>query len=408
MWGDEGKAKIIQYLSREYDYVVRYQGGANAGHTIYLEDGQKFVFHLVPAGILHPGKKAYLGSGMVVDPEAFLEEIDSLAFVGKTLKNRVKISHRAHVVLPFHKFLDDLLESRKGKQTIGTTKKGIGPCYVDKVARVGIRFHDLVYPSQLGAKIENLLSLHPLPRGTIRKQKILNLAFLRKMMKKLRPYIYPVEEELARAYRDGKKILFEGAQGVLLDGNFGTYPYVTSSSVLPGGALSASGLPPSAVKKIYGVFKAYVTRVGKGPFPTEIKGKEGRLLRMRGGEFGATTGRPRRVGHQDLVALNHAVQNSGVTDLIMTKADILDDQKTIKMATSYGIGKKSVIDFPASIYELERSRPVLRSMPGWKKSINGQRLAPNLLKYARYIKSYTGVPVSYISYGPEEKSIKKC
>jgi adenylosuccinate synthase len=411
-WGDEGKGKIIDILAKDYDIIVRYQGGGNAGHTLIIGD-EKFVFHLIPSGILHPGKKCVIGNGIVLDPKLFLDEIEGLSKRNIDVSGNLFISDRAHVVLPYHKKLDLLIEKQKGVSMIGTTGRGIGPCYTDKIARTGIRIADLLNKDQFKEKLKiiveeknrlfvNLYNDEPMSWEEIYEEYSV-------YADKISPFVCDTVDLMASAIEDNKRILFEGAQGTLLDVDFGTYPYTTSSNAAAGGVSSGIGVSPKQIHNIIGITKAYTTRVGSGPFPTEVEGEQGEHIRKKGGEFGSTTGRPRRCGWFDAVAIQHSVRISGVDSLIVTKLDVLDDQETIRICTGYKNGNKVYKIFPADIDTLNNCEPVYEEVPGWRedtsmvKDVGG--LPENARNYIRTIENVVGVKVDMVSVGPERLQI---
>ena len=414
-WGDEGKGKVIDALSSGFDIIVRFQGGANAGHTVHVGQ-EKFVLHLLPSGILRPGKLCVIGNGVVADPECLLEEIEALR--GRSIQvspDNLAVSDRAHVVMPYHKLLDGLQEAALGKGRIGTTRRGIGPCYADQAARLGLRFAELVQPERLERRLRALIEMknrevtllygaEPLDADKVCAQ-------YREYGERLRPYVRDTAALLSEAVRRGRSILLEGAQGTLLDVNFGTYPYVTSSNVTAGGAAVGSGIPPTRIDRVLGVVKAYCTRVGDGPFPTEQDNETGRLLRERGHEYGATTGRPRRCGWLDAVALRHAVAINGVTSIALMLTDVLSALKTIKACTAYELDGRRVADFPADAEVLARVRPVYEEFPGWQSDISPVRLIDDLPRAARdyvaAVERIGGAPVQMVSVGPERDQIAR-
>ncbi len=411
-WGDEGKGKIIDILAKDYDVIVRYQGGGNAGHTLIIGD-EKFIFHLIPSGILHQGKKCVIGNGVVFDPNLFLDEIAGLTKKNIDVNENLFISDRAHVVFPYHKKLDLLLEKQKGNSMIGTTGRGIGPCYTDKISREGIRIADLLnkecFKGKLKKTVEdknrifvNLYNEGPVSWEGIYKE---YCAYA----DKIAPFVCDTADLMAMAIDDNKRILFEGAQGSLLDVDFGTYPFTTSSNSTAGGISSGIGVSPRQIHNIIGITKAYTTRVGSGPFPTEVDGEQGEHIRNKGGEFGSTTGRPRRCGWFDAVAIRHSVRISGVDSLIVTKLDVLDDQETISICTGYKYNEKFYNTFPADIDVLNNCVPVYEEVAGWCEDTSNVRSTENLPENARsYIKTIeniVGVKVKMISVGPERSQI---
>lgn len=407
-YGDEGKGKITDVLSAKSDYVVRYQGGNNAGHTVYVGD-EKFVLHLLPSGVLQCKGKCIIANGVVVDPKAFITEIETLEQKGgKT--DHIFISRRAHVIMPYHILLDTYREEEQGGVQIGTTKKGIGPCYEDKIARVGIRMIDLLNPEILREKIEKNLKIKNALFEKYFEKPILDVESIYqeylKIGERLKERIVDTELELNEAIKDGKNILFEGAQALMLDIDFGTYPYVTSSSPSTGGVCAGAGVPPTALENLIGVAKAYTTRVGNGPLPTELDNDLGEKIRQVGGEFGATTGRPRRTGWLDLVSLKHACMINGINNLVITKLDVLTGLETLKIATKYKTEDGKIIDyFTSSTTKLYQYEPVYEELKGWKEDITMARsydeLPKNAQKYIEFIEEYLGINVYLVSVGPE-------
>ncbi|MBV2165044.1 MAG: adenylosuccinate synthase, partial [Kaistella sp.] len=375
-YGDEGKGKITDVLSAKSDYVVRFQGGDNAGHTVYAGE-EKFVLHLLPSGVLQCKGKCIIANGVVVNPKAFLKEIGQIEEKGMKT-DHVFISRRAHVIMPYHILLDTYREEEAGGTHIGTTKKGIGPCYEDKIARIGIRMVDLLNPEVLeekirkNLKIKNSLFEKYFEKPTLEFDEIYK-EFL-ELGEKLKDRIVDTEVELNQAIHDGKNILFEGAQAAMLDIDFGTYPYVTSSSPTTGGVCSGAGVPPTSLQNLIGVAKAYTTRVGEGPFPTELDNELGENIRQIGFEFGATTGRPRRTGWLDLVSLKHATMINGINNLVITKLDVLSGIPTIKIATKYKTEDGKIIDyFTSSTTKLYKYEPIYEELEGWTEDITKVR-----------------------------------
>ncbi|MEJ2636025.1 MAG: adenylosuccinate synthase [Calditrichia bacterium] len=405
-WGDEGKGKIVDILSAETDYVARYQGGANAGHTINLK-GEKYILHLIPSGILHPETVCIIGNGVVVDPVALLEEIKLVREKGILVDGRLFVSDRAHVIFPYHKLLDQLKEARDDQIKIGTTGRGIGPAYVDKFDRCGIRMGDMLNPPIFESKLrDNLETYNQLFESQYGQEKLNVDKTVREFMdirQKMTPYIRDASVLLNQAVSDNKKILMEGAQGTLLDVDHGTYPFVTSSSPTSGGACTGTGVGPTRISEVLGVMKAYTTRVGEGPFPTELQGEEGNHFRHVGQEFGATTGRPRRCGWFDMVIARYSVRVNGLTAVAITKLDVLDQLKEIKVCTAYKYNGATLTDFPADLEVLKKCQPVYEVLPGWETSteeaLSFAELPLNAQNYIRYIEDRAGVPVSIISVG---------
>lgn len=405
-WGDEGKGKITDYLAERADVVIRYQGGSNAGHTVMVGH-EEFKLHLVPSGILYPGKLCIIGNGVVLDPAVLVEELDGLAARGVDTSG-LKISNRAHLILPYHKGLDAAEEEHRGAAMIGTTKRGIGPAYVDKAARTGIRVGDLLDWEEFSAKVaHNLAATNELLAKIYDRPGYDLQAILEEYAgyaRRLRPLIADSVRLVNRALQEGRKVLFEGAQGTLLDLDQGTYPFVTSSYPVAGGACIGAGVGPTRIDKVIGVVKAYTTRVGSGPFPTEITGPAGDALRQQGMEFGTTTGRPRRCGWLDTVILRHAAEVNGLTGIALTKLDVLTGLDPLRICTSYRYRGTVGEDFPASLKALEECEPVYEELPGWHEDITGARslddLPANCRRYIRRLEELTGVPVHLIAVGP--------
>ena len=409
-WGDEGKGKFVDLLSQESDYVVRFQGGNNAGHTVIV-DGKKAALHLVPSGILHKGKICLIGNGVVLDPIVFIEELDMLIAQDVDVSpSRLKISSKTHLIMPYHKVLDKAREAgaAAGKK-IGTTGRGIGPCYEDKVARVGIRAADLTEPELLRSKIHSALreknvlftSLYGLE--ALDEEAVFNEVMA--VAPRLIPYLTDVSGELEDARKAGKNVLFEGAQGIHLDIDHGTYPFVTSSNTVSGNAAAGSGIGPNRIDRIIGIHKAYTTRVGEGPFPTELNNATGDLLRTNGGEFGVTTGRPRRCGWQDVVLLRESARLNGLTDIALTKLDVLSGFDEIKLCVAYEFEGKTIQYPPQKSNGLAHVTPIYESMPGWKEDITAcktyDELPENARAYIARLEELSGVPVSMVSVGPD-------
>ncbi len=409
-WGDEGKGKIIDVLAEESDVVVRFQGGNNAGHTVKVGD-DKYVLHLIPSGILHPGKHCVIGNGVVIDPVALVSELDELKQKGVDPDGRFHISDRAHVVFPYHGLLDLTRESNlhKGKK-LGTTKRGIGPSYSDKAARVGLRMGDLIDPQfdellmpriTEANKVLQAMGADPVDAGQL-------LAAYRTAAQELAPFVSDTISFLGEACRTKKSILFEGAQGTMLDIDFGTYPYVTSSNGTAGGACTGSGVPPHRIDQVLGVIKAYTTRVGEGPFPTELTDEVGQTLAKVGNEFGATTGRPRRCGWFDAVVARYAAMVNGIDFWAMTKLDVMDSLQTIKICVAYECDGKRYNTVPANIRVYERCRPVYEEMPGWQCPTTAvttlKDLPPKARAYVDRLCEITGVKLGILSVGPKRSS----
>ena len=411
-WGDEGKGKIIDILAKDYDIIVRYQGGGNAGHTLII-DNEKFIFHLIPSGILHPDKKCVIGNGIVLDPRLFLDEVAGLSKRNISVNGNLFVSDRAHVVFPYHKKLDLLIEKQKGNSMIGTTGRGIGPCYTDKIARDGIRVAELLHKEHFKEKLKktveekNRLFVDLYKDEPVSWEEIYEEYCV--YADKISPFVCDTIDLMAKAIEDNKKILFEGAQGTLLDVDFGTYPYTTSSNASAGGVSSGIGVSPKQIHDIIGITKAYATRVGSGPFPTEINGEQGEHIRKKGGEFGSTTGRPRRCGWFDAVAIQHSVRISGVDSLIVTKLDVLDDQETIRICTGYKNDNKVYHNFPADLDVLGNCEPVYEEVSGWMEDTSKVRDVKDLpgkaMDYIRTIEEIIGLKVKMVSVGPERLQI---
>ena len=405
-WGDEGKGKVIDILAERADYIVRYQGGNNAGHTVVI-GSDKFVLHLIPSGILHRGKKCVIGNGVVIDPKALLEEIEMLASKGIEVDGRLFVSETAHVIFPYHKVLDELKEEKRKK--IGTTKKGIGPCYADKVARLGIRIIDLMDKDTLRDKLESNLEDKNTILTKIYKADAFDIEKLYREYldygEKIAKYVCDTASLLDDALKRKKSILFEGAQGTLLDVDHGTYPFVTSSNSTAGGAATGTGVGPSRIDKVIGVVKAYTTRVGEGPFPTEFSDDLMDTIRHKGGEFGATTGRPRRCGWFDSVVVRHSVKINGLDELVVTKLDVLDDLDSIKVCTAYKYKGKIYKDFPADVKAMNGCEPVYEELPGWKEDTTRitsyMKLPKNAKRYLKRIQKIVGTKIVLISVGSE-------
>lgn len=402
-WGDEGKGKLVDFLTQKAHMIVRFQGGNNAGHTIVI-DGEKYILHLIPSGILHKGKKCIIGNGVVIDPAVFLSEIDNLKKRGIDINDSLFISKNAHLIMPYHIAIEK--EYEKGKK-IGTTGRGIGPAYTDKIARNGVRVIDLFYPEILLAKINSNLSIINFLLENLYKASPLNAEDIYNLYLKygqeISKYVVDTEILINQGIESGNNILFEGAQGTLLDIDHGTYPFVTSSNTVTGGVCTGAGVSPLKINKILGVAKAYTTRVGEGPFPTEINGAMGECLRQKGGEYGATTGRPRRCGWLDMVALKYAIRLNGLTGLAITKLDVLDGIDKIKICIGYKYNNTVYHDFPKEIDILQNCEPVYDEFEGWKESTAGVRdfdkLPENAKIYIREIEKILRTKVQIISTG---------
>src|SRR5437762_2212987 len=403
-WGDEGKGKIVDLITPHFSIVARYQGGHNAGHTVYV-NGRKFVLRLIPSGILHSDVICVIGNGVVVDPKALFAEVDELVAAGIDVGDRIIISDKAHLILPYHRDLDLLSEARRGERKIGTTSRGIGPAYEDKIARRGIRVGDLVDPAGLEREVRaNVDARNRLVQDTTMDAAEV-LAELAKHALRLRPWVRDVSLMLDGAMKKGQSILFEGAQGTMLDIDHGTYPYVTSSNASIGGVCTGLGVPPKAIGAVLGVVKAYTTRVGEGPFPTELTGQMGNLLRDSGNEYGAVTGRPRRCGWYDAVAARYGVRINGLDALALTKLDVLDGLDTIDICTAYRSAGRTLADFPSDVTQLAACEPLYETMPGWSKPTKGMRRFSELpeaaRRYVARLEEVSGVPAAIISTGSE-------
>lgn len=409
-WGDEGKGKIVDLLSPEYEVVVRYQGGANAGHTLVF-NGKKYVLHLIPSGIFTEGVKCVIGNGTVIDLSALLEEMEIVKKENVETANRLFISKDAHLILPYHKIIDAINES--GKNKIGTTKKGIGPSYYDKYARRGIKIQNAEHPESLKEKVESnlqyLKSIFPESEElkNISSEDIITELYSQYLQ--IKEYVCDTQLLLNRYSEEGKNILLEGAQGALLDVDFGTYPFITSSHPTSGGASVGTGIAPNKINSVIGIFKAYTTRVGEGPFPTELFNDDGKLIAERGNEFGATTGRPRRCGWLDLVALKYACKVNGVTKLVITKSDVLDVFSEIYACVNYRHNGAEINNFTTDCEILKDAEPVYRKFDGWITDLNEFRnfesLPENYTKYLKFIEEYTGCNITVISTGPSREQI---
>lgn len=405
-WGDEGKGKIIDVLSEDMDYIVRYQGGNNAGHTVWIK-GEKFILHLIPSGILRKGKICIIANGVVVDPQVLLEEISELKKRGVNVKGRLFISEQAHIIFPYHRLLDKLKEEQRGDARIGTTGRGIGPAYIDKVTRTGIRAVDLLDHDIFREKVKvNVEEINRILQGFYKEPKIIYEDLIEEYLayaEKLAPYIINTVRFLNDAAAKKKDILFEGAQGTLLDIDFGTYPFVTSSNSTAGGACTGTGIGPTRIDKVIGVVKAYTTRVGSGPFPTELDEELNREIREKGGEYGATTGRPRRCGWLDMVMVRYAVLVNGITEIAMTKMDVLSGLKKLKMCVAYKYKGKTYKDFPASLDMLTKVIPVYEEFSGWEENLTGikafGKLPANAKKYLKRIEELSGAKVKIVAVG---------
>lgn len=404
-WGDEGKGKIVDILSDRYEIVARYQGGANAGHTIVIGD-QEYILHLIPSGILREGRECVIGNGVVIDPNALLEEIKFLEENGIDIKGRLFISQNAHLIMPYHKILDSIKEQ---DDKIGTTGRGIGPCYIDKYDRKGIRIVDLLNKSVLEEKIrKNIEEKNAIIKKIYDGEELDVDAIVEEYLafdEQIDQYITDVPSYISSAIESGKSILMEGAQGALLDVDHGTYPYVTSSHPTSGGACTGVGIPPTQITSVFGIVKAYTTRVGYGPFPTELLGDAGEQLRQWGHEFGATTGRPRRCGWYDAFLLRYSRMINGISTVAITKLDVLSNMNEIKVCVGYELNGKKLNTFPTSVEILNNVKPIYETLPGWKTDItemkNYEDLPSETKNYLSFISENTGFEISIISVGPK-------
>ncbi|HVB86517.1 MAG TPA: adenylosuccinate synthase [Candidatus Dormibacteraeota bacterium] len=406
-WGDEGKGKVVDYLAASYDYTARYAGGHNAGHTVIF-NGHRYVLQLVPSGILRPGKKAVIGPGTVVDPAALVGELENLKRSGIDVRDRLFLSNRAHLIFPYHREMDKASEAALGAAKIGTTSRGIGPAYEDKMSRRGIRVCDMLEPECFRAKLERVISAknavsqaafgHPLETSGILDQYLELAAHIRGL-------VTDTSVLLNDALDRGQTVLFEGAQGTMLDIDHGTYPFVTSSNATSGGAATGLGVAPTRITGVLGVTKAYTTRVGSGPFPTEMPGPDAEAIRARGNEFGAVTGRPRRCGWLDLFVLRYAKMLNGIDSLAVTKLDVFDEQAEIQICTGYRLKGAAINEMPPEVEVLSQVEPVYRTLPGWQKSTAGIRDVRDLPTAARdylnFISDELQVEIGMISTGPD-------
>jgi adenylosuccinate synthase len=407
-WGDEGKGKVVDLLSKSANYVVRYQGGANAGHTLKFDD-EEVVLHLIPSGIFNGDAKCIIANGVVIDPKALLEEIGNVEKMGVKLDGKLYISESAHVILPYHRVLDQVKEKSRGDDAIGTTGRGIGPSYVSKVSRVGIRMSDLLNPEVLKSNIEKNLADINKALANVYQEPVIDpeemFESIQPCIERIQPFICNTSAVLHDAIDENREVLLEGAQGTLLDIDHGTYPFVTSSSPTAGGACTGSGIPPKAIDHVMGITKAYCTRVGNGPFPTELSGEIGEKFRKFGSEFGATTGRPRRCGWLDLVALKYAVKINGIDEIAFTKLDVLDHFDQIKVCTKYRINGNETVTFPLSTNILDEVTPVYETLNGWESTTREisrfEKLPQGAKDYIKFVEDFIGVPFKIISTGPK-------
>jgi len=407
-WGDEGKGKIVDLFSAHFDIVARYQGGNNAGHTIFIGE-KKFVLKLIPSGILRPGKQAVIGNGLVIDPAALMAEIDALESSGIDVRANLFISNRAHVLFPAHRMMEKMSEGRPGRISIGTTARGIGPCYEDKIGRRGVRIADLLDRDAFHAQYDYVMEEKTAIAKLFGIYEELDLCRIRDQYDafadRIRPMVRDTALMLNRAIGEGQAVMFEGAQGSMLDIDHGTYPFVTSSNATAGGACTGTGVSPTRISGVIGVSKAYVTRVGGGPFPTEALDGAGERIRARGHEFGAVTGRPRRCGWFDAPLLRYTAAINGFDSLVVTKLDVLDEFDQIPVCVAYRIGGREVTEMPPTVAEVEQIEPVYECMPGWSSSTFGidsyDDLPPRAKDYLAFLERCTGVEAGCISTGPE-------
>lgn len=407
-WGDEGKGKIVDLFSERFDIVARYQGGHNAGHTVFIGE-KKFVLKLIPSGILRPGKKAVIGNGLVIDPAALLSEIDTLQSAGVQVTESLFISNRAHVLFPVHRMMERMSEGRPGRVSIGTTSRGIGPCYEDKTGRRGIRVADLMDTDFFRAQYDSVMEEKMIIAKALGIEEDLDLRAIRDeyeaFAERIRPMVRDTALLLNQAIAAGKTVMFEGAQGTMLDIDHGTYPFVTSSSASAGGACTGTGVAPTRIQGVIGVSKAYITRVGGGPFPTEALDGEGDLIRKRGNEFGAVTGRPRRCGWFDAPLLRYTAAINGFDSIVVTKLDVLDAFENIPVCVGYRSKGRELAEMPPTVAEIETIEPVYECVPGWKSSTFGissyDELPVKAKEYIAFLESRSGVEVGCISTGPE-------
>ena len=407
-WGDEGKGKIVDWLAESAKGVVRFQGGHNAGHTLWV-NGKKTILRLIPSGIMHPAVTCYIGNGVVLSPEALLKEISELELAGIDVRSRLKISEACPLILPYHVALDQAREARRGDAKIGTTGRGIGPAYEDKVARRALRVQDLFDPAGFRAKVEEVLELHNfvltqyLGAQAVSVDEVVDQAMA--LAPAIAPMVCDVSSELFAVQQSGQNLLFEGAQGALLDVDHGTYPYVTSSNCIAGAAAAGAGVGPQTLSYVLGITKAYATRVGSGPFPTELHDEVGSRLATVGKEFGSVTGRPRRCGWFDGAALKRSVRLNGISGLCITKLDVLDGLETIKMGVGYKLDGKIIDVLPYGAAAVARAEPILEEMPGWTESTAGvtefDRLPVNAQRYLKRMAEVCGVPIDMVSTGPD-------
>jgi len=400
-WGDEGKGKITDILAENMDLVVRYQGGNNAGHTVVVGD-KTFKLHLIPSGVLYKHCQCVIANGVVLDPEVFFQEIETLKSQGIIVTpDQLKVSSITHVILPFHRLLDNRQESKRHEEKIGTTGRGIGPTYTDKIARAGVRVMDLMCRERLSKKIKKHQWEQLLPDHTLDVEAIIDQYF--ELGKKLKPFVIDTSLFINQAIDQKKNIILEGAQGTMLDVDHGTYPFVTSSNPVSGGACVGAGIGPHKIDEVLGVVKAYVSRVGEGPFPTELHCETGLRLREKGCEYGTTTGRPRRCGWLDMVALRYAIRVNGMTEICLTKLDVLDGLSTVKVCVGYQIDGELLTEFPLDVDDFTSAEPIYEELPGWTEDISGitdfDQLPANAKAYVQHIEKKSGVKITMVSVG---------
>jgi adenylosuccinate synthase len=407
-WGDEGKGKIVDLFSDRFDIVVRYQGGHNAGHTVYIGP-TKYVLKLIPSGVLRPGVTAVIGNGVVIDPAALIEEMAALEKAGVDVRGQLRISNRAHCIFPFHRMVEKMSEARKDREAIGTTSRGIGPCYEDKIGRRGIRVADLMDPESFDALYENLANDKVTLAKAFGVHEAIDFNAIRaqyaEMAERIRPLVTDTASFLNGSIKEGKRVLFEGAQGAMLDIDHGTFPFVTSSNATAGGACTGTGVPPTKVDGIIGVSKAYITRVGAGSFPTEEHGEAGHQIRQRGNEFGSVTGRPRRCGWFDVPLARYTGAVNGLDTLIVTKLDVMDELAEIPVCVGYRLGGKAMHDMPATRREMEAIEPVYEKLPGWRSNTKGvtdvKALPEAARRYLDFLEEKAAIEIGAVSTGPE-------
>ena len=411
-WGDEGKGKVVDFLAKDADIIARYQGGDNAGHTVVVGK-EKYVLHLIPSGILHPGKKCVIGNGVVLSPRVLFQEIDNLRQRGIYIGENLAISDRTHLIMPYHLLMESIDEDKRGKNKIGTTKRGIGPAYMDKVGRSGIRVGDLlnfqVFQEKLRFNLQEKAKILGKTQKWVEDAEAETTEEYRDYAKRIEPFVTDTSLMLNEAMKSGKSVLFESAQGTLLDVDLGTYPYGTSSNPTAGGVCAGLGIGPTMIHKVIGVVKAYVTRVGAGPFPTELPTDMNEQIRQKGEEFGATTGRPRQCGWFDAVAARYAVRVNNFTGIAITKLDILDELESIKLCVGYRYNGKTITEFPSQIHILENCEPVYESMEGWLADTSQlgkyQDLPEKARKYIERISQLMETKVELVAVGPERDRI---